>query len=244
MAEADQAVADTWKALARTYTITSQSESWEVNRKYLAGITLKLITAVAGSLESGGHLPPRFNEDLEDIVKTALELHRIVSRDVVSMGLVTYTIPCDAEFDPSRMEDINGGGDETGPITQDTVICTVEMGLQCRKKKESGSREEWDAIVKAKVFLASSELNHVPQKTQPSDVLDLTGQIECANELVAGGFWRIYKGRWTEKAMNAVRPPIVVKVISPPPLMERQKNKQFKVSFRNDFLQINDFRFL
>ncbi|KAM6502883.1 hypothetical protein JOM56_002860 [Amanita muscaria] len=143
MAEAGQAVADTWKALARTYTTTSQSESWEANRKYLTGITLKLITAVGGSLEGGGALPPQYNEKLEDIVKKALELHRIVSRDVVSMELVTYTIPCDAEFDPSRMEDTEGGGDETGSTTQDTVICTLEMGLQCRKRKENGSGEDW-----------------------------------------------------------------------------------------------------
>lgn len=156
MAEAGQAVADTWKALARTYTTTSQSESWEVNRKYLAGITLKLITAVGGSLEGGGALPPQYNEKLEDIVKKALELHRIVSRDVVSMELVTYTIPCDAEFDPSRMEDTEGGGDETGSVTQDTVICTLEMGLQCKKRKESGSGEEWGVTMKAKVVLAST----------------------------------------------------------------------------------------
>ncbi|KIL64011.1 hypothetical protein M378DRAFT_78868 [Amanita muscaria Koide BX008] len=155
MAEAGQAVADTWKALARTYT-TSQSESWEANRKYLTGITLKLITAVGGSLEGGGALPPQYNEKLEDIVKKALELHRIVSRDVVSMELVTYTIPCDAEFDPSRMENTEGGGDETGSTTQDTVICTLEMGLQCRKRKENGSEEDWGVTMKAKVVLAST----------------------------------------------------------------------------------------
>ncbi|KIL53816.1 hypothetical protein M378DRAFT_19497 [Amanita muscaria Koide BX008] len=59
-------------------------------------------------------------------------------------------------------------------------------------------------------------------------VLDLTGQIQSTSELVVDGFWRAHKGRWIEKTMNAVRPPIAVMVISLPPLMERQQNRQFK----------------
>ncbi|KIL55716.1 hypothetical protein M378DRAFT_173397 [Amanita muscaria Koide BX008] len=131
-----------------TYATMSQSEAWETNRKYLTGIALKLITAVGGSSESEEALPPQL---LDEIVKRSLALHKAVSEDASSMmELVTYTVPCNTNFDFSQMKDTEVGENETGHITQDTVICTTEMGLQCR---------EWSVtrvIMKAKVVLAST----------------------------------------------------------------------------------------
>ncbi|KIL61940.1 hypothetical protein M378DRAFT_81868 [Amanita muscaria Koide BX008] len=60
---------------------------------------------------------------------------------------------------------------------------------------------------------------------------DLTGQIECTTEFIGkGGFGYVYKGRWVEEAVNAVRAPIVVKVmnLASPPMDERQKKRQSK----------------
>ncbi|KAM6502896.1 hypothetical protein JOM56_002873 [Amanita muscaria] len=150
-----QANADAWKAQSHTYIAKSlQSESLEINRRYLAGIVLKLITAVGASLESEGALPPQYNEILEEIVEASLELHKVINEDTASgMELVTYTIPYDAEFDFSRMEDTEGEESETG---SSKVICTMETGLQCRKREERGSEEEWHVAVKVKVVLAST----------------------------------------------------------------------------------------
>ncbi|KIL55731.1 hypothetical protein M378DRAFT_28511 [Amanita muscaria Koide BX008] len=141
-----EAVSDAHLRTPPPHPTTSQSE-----RKYVAGIALKLIAAVGGSMESGGALPPQYRKVVDEIVKGSLELHKAVSEDAASiMELVTYTIPCDTDFDPSTMEDTEGGG------TQDTVICALEMGLRCRKRRESGSREEWAVAVKSKVVLAST----------------------------------------------------------------------------------------
>ncbi|KAM6502897.1 hypothetical protein JOM56_002874 [Amanita muscaria] len=148
-----QATADAWRALSRSNMIVFPSERQEANKRYLTEVLLRLIAAVGGSLENG-ILPPQYNQVLEDIVKTSLELHRVVSENLVPMTeLVTDTIPCDADFDPSRMKDTEGSRNETG---QDPVICTTEMGLRCRKKTEGGSRDEWGVAQKAKVVLAST----------------------------------------------------------------------------------------
>ncbi|KIL64026.1 hypothetical protein M378DRAFT_163740 [Amanita muscaria Koide BX008] len=154
--EAGQIIADAQRAHPHTYATTSQSEAWETNRRYLTEIALKMITAVGGSLESGA-LPPQYREVLDEIAKGSLTLYKAINEDAaLLMELVTCTIPCDAIFDPSRMEDTEGGGNETGHVTQDTVICTMEMGLQCRKRNESVSREEWAVSMKTKVVLAST----------------------------------------------------------------------------------------
>ncbi|KIL55719.1 hypothetical protein M378DRAFT_570266 [Amanita muscaria Koide BX008] len=154
MVRVGQANADAWKAQPHTYITTSLSESLEINRKYLVGIVLKLITAVGGSLESEGGLPPQYKEVFEEIVEASLALHKVINEDTASgMELVTYTIPYDAEFDLSQMEDTEGEESETG---SGRVICTMETCLQCRKREERGSGEEWDVAVKAKVVLAST----------------------------------------------------------------------------------------
>ncbi|KIL54537.1 hypothetical protein M378DRAFT_18793 [Amanita muscaria Koide BX008] len=150
--ETGQAVADTQKAQPPTYIATSQSECYEVNQRYLTRIALQLITAVGGSLESGGALPPRQSDVLDEIVKKSLKLHKAISEAATSMNLVTYTIPPSTDFDHSQMENTEEGGNET---TQDTVICTLEMGLRCRKRNENSS-EEWDLAIKTKVILAST----------------------------------------------------------------------------------------
>ncbi|KIL61938.1 hypothetical protein M378DRAFT_13147 [Amanita muscaria Koide BX008] len=136
----------------QTVADTSQNECCEIYRKYLARIALKLITAMGGSLESGGALLPRHSDVFDETVKATLTLYKSVSEAATSMNLVTYTIPPSTDFDHSQMENTEEGGNET---TQDTVICTLEMGLRCRKRNENSS-EEWDLAIKTKVILAST----------------------------------------------------------------------------------------
>ncbi|KIL55736.1 hypothetical protein M378DRAFT_17679 [Amanita muscaria Koide BX008] len=150
----DQATADAWRTLSRSNMIVFPRERQEANKRYLTEVLLRLITAVGGSLENG-ILPLQYNEVIEGIAKTSLELHKVVSEELVPMmELVTDTIPCDADFDPSRMEDTEGGRNETGLVTQGPVIFTTEMGLRYRKKKERDSRDKWSVAKKAKVVLA------------------------------------------------------------------------------------------
>ncbi|KIL55732.1 hypothetical protein M378DRAFT_173390 [Amanita muscaria Koide BX008] len=152
-----QATADAQGALLRSHMSVLPSDRQEANKRYLTKVLLRLITAVGGSLENG-ILPPHYNEVLEDIVKTSLELHRVVREDLVPMmELVTETIPCDAEFDPSRMVDTEGDESKTG---SGRVVCTVEMGLRCKKRdelrKKNGSSEECGMTMKSKVVLATT----------------------------------------------------------------------------------------
>ncbi|KIL66433.1 hypothetical protein M378DRAFT_75212 [Amanita muscaria Koide BX008] len=116
---------------------------------------VKLIAAVGGSLSRGKSLPSQYQEKVEDIAKRALELHRIVGKDVTSMDLVTYTVPSDTQFDPSQMDDTEGSADETG---SDRVICTLEMGLQYRKRAELGKQggEQYGITLKPKVVLSAA----------------------------------------------------------------------------------------
>ncbi|KAM6502863.1 Protein kinase-like domain containing protein [Amanita muscaria] len=152
-----QATADGRKALSRTHMTVLQSDRQEANKRYLMEVFLRLITAVGGSLESGGILLSQYKEKVEDIVQKAVGLHKTVSEDVTSMELATYTSPSDTPFDASRMEDAEGDESERRRLGSDRVVCTVEMGLRCRKKDEPGrSREEWGVVMKSKVVLASS----------------------------------------------------------------------------------------
>ncbi|KAM6502885.1 hypothetical protein JOM56_002862 [Amanita muscaria] len=152
-----QATADAWKALSRTHMTVLQSERQEANKRYLIEILLRLITAVGGSLESGGILLSQYKEKVEDIVQKAVGLHKTVSEDLTSMELATYTSPSDTPFDASQMEDTEGNESES---RSSRVVCTVEMGLRCRKRDESGkkngSREEWGVTMKSKVVLAAT----------------------------------------------------------------------------------------
>ncbi|KIL63987.1 hypothetical protein M378DRAFT_641378 [Amanita muscaria Koide BX008] len=150
-----QATADAWKALSWTYTTVLQSDRQEANKRYLTEVLLRLITAVGGSLESGGILPSQYKEKVEDIVQKAVGLHKTVSEDVTSMELATYTSPSDTPFDASQMEDTGGGR-----RSYSLVVCTLGMGLRGRMREESGkkkgSNEEWDVIMKSVVVLAST----------------------------------------------------------------------------------------
>ena len=135
----------------------SQSESQEANKRYLTDVLLRLITAVGGSLESGGILLSQYNEKVEDIVQKSVKLHKTVNEDVSSMELVTYTSLSDTPFDASQMEDTEGDESES---RSGRVVCTVDMGLLCRKRGESGkkngSREEWGVTMKSRVVLAAT----------------------------------------------------------------------------------------
>ncbi|KIL64012.1 hypothetical protein M378DRAFT_163723 [Amanita muscaria Koide BX008] len=149
-----QATADAWKALSRTHMTVLQSERQEANKRYLIEVLLRLITAVGGSLESGGILLSQYKEKVEDIVQKAVGLHKTVSEDITSMELATYTSPSDTPFDASKMEDTEGKESES---RSSRVVCTVEMGLRCRKRDESErSREEWGVTMKSKVVLAAT----------------------------------------------------------------------------------------
>ncbi|KIL71190.1 hypothetical protein M378DRAFT_204577 [Amanita muscaria Koide BX008] len=150
-----QGVADMRKAQARSYTST-KSNNQDVNEKYLTHVLLELINAVAGSLQSGERLPLEYQEKVQDIANKAVGLHRVINEEVTSSELVTYTIPCGTEFDSSHMEDTEGDGGETGSTPHDRVVCTMEMGLQCRKKVEPKSRQEYGVTLKARVVLAST----------------------------------------------------------------------------------------
>ncbi|KAM6501847.1 hypothetical protein JOM56_001824 [Amanita muscaria] len=147
--------AGTWSALpARTI---SQREVEEANVKYLSEIVVKVIAAVGGSLPNGQSLPPEHLEDVEEIAKMALEFRQIVSKEVKSMDLVTYTVPSDTPFDPSQMDDTEGSVDETGC---DRVVCTLQMGLQYRKRAElgkpGGGGQQCSLTLKPKVVLPAA----------------------------------------------------------------------------------------
>lgn len=154
MERADQVVADTWREQTHNNTTVSLHENQEVNEKYLTEVLLKLITVVGGSPQSEVTLPSHHNAKLESIVRQAIELQKIFSKDVTSTGLVTYTIPCDTEFDPSQMEDMKWDNSAIATAPLGRVICTVELGLRCRKRLDSGS--EVGVAVKPKVVLAAT----------------------------------------------------------------------------------------
>ena len=73
-----------------------------------------------------------------------------------------------------------------------------------------------------------------------SDVVDLTGYIECGAFVASGGYGQIFKGKWKDVggaalANSHVLPNVAVKVMSVPPLRdEREKEKRLKVSAWND----------
>ncbi|KIL66424.1 hypothetical protein M378DRAFT_160884 [Amanita muscaria Koide BX008] len=134
----------------------SQREVEEANVKYLSEIVVKVIAAVGGPLPNG-ELPPEHQEDVEEIAKMALKFRQIVSKEVKSMDLVTYTVPSDTPFDPSQMDDTEGSVDETGC---DRVVCTLQMGLQYRKRAElgkpGGGGQQCGLTLKPKVVLPAA----------------------------------------------------------------------------------------
>jgi hypothetical protein len=69
-----------------------------------------------------------------------------------------------------------------------------------------------------------------------SDVVDLTGYIECGTFIASGGYGQVFQGKWKDVggvalANSDVLPSVAVKVVSVPPLRdEKEKEKRLKVS--------------
>ena len=148
-----QAIADTWRALARNH-MGVHNDQLEANKKYLEEVLLKLIIAVSGSPQSGETLLQQCHEKVDDIARKAIGIHRVISQETRSTDLSTFTIESGADFDQSRMEDTEGSA---GPTSPSKVVCTVEMGLQGRKRvpsrQQSGDGKVGGVTLKAKVVL-------------------------------------------------------------------------------------------
>jgi hypothetical protein len=95
------------------------------------------------------------------IVKTAVELNKIVGQEITSCELLTIYCEPGAEFEASSMEDAFKS-EETRPVTEgsggggEEVLCTTELGL-LKAEKILGSERQWTKtiVVKPKVALLS-----------------------------------------------------------------------------------------
>ncbi|KAM6489441.1 Protein kinase-like domain containing protein [Amanita muscaria] len=108
-------------------------------------------------------------------------------------------------------------GIKTGQVTRRGDGGTSQIGTEISamiqpKRYSSAPTTAWLNLLQGKIH-----------------ILDLTGQIECTTEVVGnGGYSYMYKGKWVEEAVNAVQPPIVVKVNLLPSIDERHKKRLSK----------------
>ncbi|KIL64022.1 hypothetical protein M378DRAFT_78867, partial [Amanita muscaria Koide BX008] len=166
-----QVIAGRWRSLTRTYSNgqagqdsqdgmqvqdAKKKESQEANADYLRSTLRDLLTIVGWSSNSPHHdLPSDYKEKMRFLSDEALKLHETIGRGITSKDLIVEIIPCETPFDPTKMDDADRQRGKPDAIPDDTVACTVELGLRYNCAKSGGDSEETGVILKPKVLLAS-----------------------------------------------------------------------------------------
>lgn len=118
--------------------------------------TLADIVIVAGYRQDRANVVKqihnRFGGPLEEVIKAAQDLHRIMGEDITSCDIKVVWLRPGTSFDPGLMED------SFGPKSinkREEVACVTDIGLRSIEKV-SGSMERKDLVLlKAKVLLPS-----------------------------------------------------------------------------------------
>jgi hypothetical protein len=95
-----------------------------------------------------------FGDKLMIVVRAALALNWVIGKDITSADLEPTTVLYEAVFDPTVMEDVNGG-EGSLKAGVEHVLCTTDLGLQ--RVVRSGGEPAWQTTVllKPKVALES-----------------------------------------------------------------------------------------
>ncbi|KAM6502893.1 hypothetical protein JOM56_002870 [Amanita muscaria] len=164
-------IAGRWRSLTRTYTNgqagqdsqdgiqvqdAKKKEIQEATADYLRSTLRDLLTIVGWSSNGPHHdLPSEYKEKMRFLSDEALKLHETIGRGITSKDLIVEIIPCETPFDPTKMDDADRQRGKPDAIPDDTVACTVELGLRYNCAKSGGDSEETGVILKPKVLLAS-----------------------------------------------------------------------------------------
>ncbi|KAI8977708.1 hypothetical protein BD414DRAFT_516978 [Trametes punicea] len=152
-------VAGQWRSHAQKY-----SKQRLYNGRDLAiGFSLQLaeriadLLTVAGAFTTSEVIHVAYAPHLETIVRTALDLQRIIGEEVISCDYEILTAHFDEVFDPEQMDDIYGGEVVMSgpPGIVPRVLSTADLGLR-RVEKAIGSADGEMAVtmlLKPKVVL-------------------------------------------------------------------------------------------
>ncbi|PIL34601.1 hypothetical protein GSI_03380 [Ganoderma sinense ZZ0214-1] len=157
-----QLVSGQWRSRARKYS----KQRLYNGRDLVPGFSQQLAERIADLLTVAGgsfvaeDIHAQYTQHLDTIIRTALDLQRIIGEEVVECDYEVLTSHFDDVFDPEQMEDIyNGEIAATGPPgTVPRVLSTADLGLR-RSEKVSGAHSDADdglsvtMLLKPKVVL-------------------------------------------------------------------------------------------
>ena len=138
-----------WRSRARKYS----KQRLYNGRDLVPGFSQQLAERIADLLTVAGgsflaeDIHAQYTQHLDTIVRTALDLQRIIGEEVVECDYEVLTARFDEVFDPEQMEDIyNGEIAATGPPgTVPHVLSTADLGLR-RSIKVSDAQDGDDGL--------------------------------------------------------------------------------------------------
>ncbi|KAM5545777.1 hypothetical protein V8D89_000815 [Ganoderma adspersum] len=144
-----QLVSGQWRSRARKYS----KQRLYNGRDLVPGFSQQLAERIADLLTVAGgsflaeDIHAQYTQHLDTIVRTALDLQRIIGEEVVECDYEVLTARFDEVFDPEQMEDIyNGEIAAAGPPgTVPRVLSTADLGLR-RSVKVSEARDNDDGL--------------------------------------------------------------------------------------------------
>ena len=122
---------------------------------FLKQILRNLLITIGWSAR-GPHVPtpPQYEEKIENVIKKALEIRKVIGKGITSSDLQTHAIPFEQWYNSEFMNDAYGDGENV------PVLCTIELGLQYEKittpGRAGGEQKESGTILKPKVVLVSA----------------------------------------------------------------------------------------
>lgn len=104
------------------------------------------LLTVAGSSSTADNIFALYGPHLETIVRTALQLQRMIGEEILSCDYEVLIVRIDEVYDAAQMEDIyNGEIAATGPPgTVPRVLSTADLGLRRTEKVDGAGGEGAD----------------------------------------------------------------------------------------------------
>ncbi len=144
-----QLVSGQWRSHARKYS----KQRLYNGRDLVPGFSQQLAERIADLLTVAGgsfgaeDIHTQYAQHLDTIVRTSLDLQRIIGEEVVECDYEVLTARFDEVFDPEQMEDIYNGeiGAIGPPGSVPRVLSTADLGLQ-RSEHVSDARDADDGL--------------------------------------------------------------------------------------------------
>jgi len=169
MREAEgQAISGNWRALTHRYAASARTEDPEFMRMETTIVSgLSDVLLAAGCTNSmydiASALRSKFADKIRDFVSLARDINMIIGAGVISDDLEILWMRPETSFDGRMMQDWDDDGKGQGTLSemerpQETVLCTMELGLMKRARASAAGKRSEDSksiMVKPRVALRS-----------------------------------------------------------------------------------------